>query len=394
MKELDARAFARLFDEAYRKCFADSFTSPLTESESHHFSVEISESTGREIGWKSLKNYSHYLLGKPQGKPENPSNQTLDALARYVASAPASDAEQRPNGKRHYPYWFRYREAFHQSQPSSTDARNVARSQRSIVLLAVTLAIALAGVLIVLAGRGKGTDTPFVDEFDSLADVALAARGWSLLSMDTAHWSQRGAKPGHLTLYTLTGDNWPHAGTVPGIKNLLVRDAPLDCFGAEVRLTSFFPKHDWQQAGVILLEDTAFVGKSIRLSIGYNDFAGGFPATREVLIQAVTSLGRSFSNPEEIAHQRLFIVDPGNERLVGENLEQTALRIERRGHRYRLLYAVGPMKNAPFKEVVSTDFDMRPRYIGIFALKGFVPQTEEMPVFVDAFTLTHTTCSD
>src|SRR6476469_3069846 len=89
-RESDADAFAKLFRDAYRKCFASAFTAPLTETESHRLSVEIAESTGLEIGWKSLKNYSSYLLGR-SGRVENPSVATLDTLARYVAGAPLTD---------------------------------------------------------------------------------------------------------------------------------------------------------------------------------------------------------------------------------------------------------------------------------------------------------------
>ena len=106
--ESENPAFARLFEDAYRRCFSTAFTAPLTESESHRFSVEIAESTGLEIGWKSLKNYSHFLLGRTN-RVENPSIATLDTLARYVAGAPPTDEERRRTSERHYPYWVRTR---------------------------------------------------------------------------------------------------------------------------------------------------------------------------------------------------------------------------------------------------------------------------------------------
>jgi hypothetical protein len=130
------------------------------------------------------------------------------------------------------------------------------------------------------------------------------------------------------------------------------------------------------------------------MSIGYHDFAGGFPETREIIIQAVTIAGGDLANPEEIAHHQLFVVEPGTAELIGENLEHAALRIEKRGPRYRLLYAAGPMENAAFREVVSTELDMRPTYVAVFALKGFVNQADDMPVHVDAFSLTGTSCDD
>ena len=85
------------------------------------------------------------------------------------------------------------------------------------------------------------------------------------------------------------------------------------------------------------------------MSLGYNDFSGGFAPTREVLVQAITSLGRGADRPAEVVHQRLFVVDPAAEALIRQNLGGSALRIEKRGARLRLLSSVGAMKNAAFK---------------------------------------------
>ena len=129
------------------------------------------------------------------------------------------------------------------------------------------------------------------------------------------------------------------------------------------------------------------------MSLGFNDFSGGFPQTKEVIVQAITSLGRGFSNPEEFVHHRLFVEEPATESLIRQNLETAALRIEKHGTRLRLLYSAGQMKNAPFKEVGVTDFDFRPAYVAVFALKGFVAESDDIPVDVDAFTLSKSSCS-
>ncbi|MEP7001738.1 MAG: hypothetical protein ABI969_14725, partial [bacterium] len=328
-RESDLHAFASLFRDAYRKCFSAAFAAPLTESESHRLSVEIAEGTGLEIGWKSLKNYSSYLMGRT-GRSENPSVPTLDTLARYVAGAAITTEERRRTLERHYPYWFRYRDGLRQfdpaqAKPEASGTEEVPRRPRLSGVFAAAVAAALASILALLffiaGGLPHGGDGRFVDEFNDVSDVALAQRGWSVQSIDTAHWTQRAVKPGHLALFTLSGDNWPQAGQIPAIRNLLVRRAPSKCFVADMRLSSFFPSQNWQQAGILLLEDTAFSGRSVRMSIGYNDFSGGFPQVREVIIQAITSLGRESSKPEEIVHHRLFVVDSATETLVHQNLE-------------------------------------------------------------------------
>jgi hypothetical protein len=405
--ESDPQAFARLFQQAHQKCFSTLFTAPLTESESHHFSVEIEESTGLEVGWKSLKNYSSYLLGTT-ARVENPSVPTLDTLARYLAGAPPTDEERRRTHERNYPYWFRYKESFLRLESAgprpetlerARDAANLTaarqpamRSRRnSLVAIAATIALILA--VLIVGVQLRTPSSSFTDGFDDVSPAALALRGWSVQAMDTAHWAQRGATPGHLTLFTLAGDNWPQPGRVPSIKNLLTRESPSDCFAAELRLTAFVPTQNWQQAGVLLLEDTALTRKSVRISIGFNDYSGGFPSTKEIIVQAITSLGKESSKPEEIVHRRLFVEEPGTERLIRENLENSALRIEKRGARLRLLYSAGPMRNAPFKEVGVTDFDFRPRFVALFALRGFDTKSDDIPAHLDAFSLSPSSCS-
>jgi hypothetical protein len=255
--------------------------------------------------------------------------------------------------------------------------------------------VALAAVLALILATSRqhhAHTEPFTDDFDDVSAAALAARGWSVHSVDSTYWNRRADRPGHLTLFTLEGDNWPQPGREPVIRNLLVRPLSSDCFDVDVRLTSFFPRQNWQQAGLLLLEDTTLTGRSARLSIGYNDFSGGFAQTREVIVQAITSLGHGSGKPEEFVHQRLFVVDSATESLVRQNLESTALRIEKRGAHLRLLYSAGPLKNGAFKEVGRTDFDFRPSVVALFAIKGFVSQSEMMPVYVDAFTQSDVEC--
>lgn len=410
-REPDASAFARLFGDAYRTCFSAPFTTPLTESESHRFSVEIAESTGLEIGWKSLKNYSSYLLGAG-GRTENPSVPTLDTLARYVAGAPPTTEERRRTHERHYPYWFRYRDALRQtetvqapSEPPETARSSVEASdtrptpasarRRMPVVIGLVVTVAFAAWLVVryVAPSYIGDPARFTDEFDDVSSEALARRGWSVQSVDSAHWRRRDVAPGHLTLFTLPGDNWPQPGRSPVIRNLLVRRAPPACFVAEVRLTGFFPRQNWQQAGILLLEDTAFAGRSVRASIGFNDFSGGFPQTKEIIVQAITSLGRESSKPEEVVHHRLFVEEPATMELVRQNLAHSALRIEKRGGQLRFLSSAGAMNNAAFREVGRAEFAFRPAYVAVFAIEGFVTPSADAPVSVDAFSLAELPCS-
>ena len=354
--ESENPAFARLFEDAYRRCFSTAFTAPLTESESHRLSVEIAESTGLEIGWKSLKNYSHFLLGRTS-RVENPSIATLDTLARYVAGAPPTDEERRRTRERHYPYWVRYKEGLRRAEPQpthegpdetrpSTDAaRDGPQTHRSLVATEPSLLTSPALRHSRSCSRFSSSrfvrrdarSSRFADEFDDVSAAALAERGWSVHSIDSAHWAQRGAKPGHLTLFTLAGDNWPQPGRTPVIRNLLVRPDRRECFVADVRLTSFFPRQNWQQAGLLLLEDTTFAGRSVRMSLGFNDFSGGFPATKEDHRSGDHLARTGIQQARGVAFiNGCSSWTPPRSSLVRENLESSALRIEKRGAHLRL----------------------------------------------------------
>ena len=387
MNDLDASAFASLFKEAYQACFGHPMTNPLSETESKLISGKIFDQTGLVIGQKSIKNYSFYLLNNTEGKEENPSVATLDTLARYVLNAPYTDEIHRKNKESHYPYWFQYKDQFYRSLKKPVKKRKWLPAV--ILFSAIAVVIALVAVLFPAADKIPGL---FTENFQSVAEDSLINHGWFVQSKDTPYWNRRNDKPGHLTLFTLQGDNWPDSGEVPGIKNLLLRKITSDCFTAEIHLTNFIPEQNWQQAGILIMEDTSFTGKTVRLSLMYNDFSGGAPVSREILIQAITSLGKNFNKPEEIANQPIFYLDSARQNITLINLQNSALKIEKQGKRFRFLYANGQMENSAFKELASREVDMEAKYIGIFALKGFVNDADNIPAYFKFFSLAGNPC--
>jgi hypothetical protein len=172
---------------------------------------------------------------------------------------------------------------------------------------------------------------------------------------------------------------------------LLLRKINAECFTAEVQMSDFIPSQNWQQAGILLLEDSSFSGKSLRLSIAYNDFFGGYKQKPEVIIQAITSQGKG-SKPEEIAHQSVFKLENRGDSLVISNLRKSALRIEKQGKKFRLLFSTAPVENFAFKEVLSTEFNIKPSYIGIFALKGQVDSSAIIPAWIKFFSFLPEDC--
>ncbi|HEY4323647.1 MAG TPA: hypothetical protein VGN20_06665 [Mucilaginibacter sp.] len=112
MDDLDFLIFTDLFKAAYTKCFGHVIRNPMTETESKLFCNKTLDQTGLSIGWKSVKNYSFFIMDTASAKDENPSVATLDTLARYVLGAPYTNEIQRKNDEGHHPYWFLYKEKF------------------------------------------------------------------------------------------------------------------------------------------------------------------------------------------------------------------------------------------------------------------------------------------
>jgi Beta xylosidase C-terminal Concanavalin A-like domain len=387
MKDLNNESFINLFKEACQKCFGFPLTSPLSETESKHFANKIFEETGLVIGAKSIKNYSSYIVNGIEAKQENPSVSTLDTLARYLLNAPYTDEVQRKNKESHYPYWFQYKSKL--SIPGKTDHPKRQPGKRNVILIAVAIVAALF-VLVLMFHKEAGKN--FVDNFHSVQDDSLAAHGWFVKAKDELWWRRRNEAPSHLTLYTLRGDNWPDSVNSPVIKNLLLRKISSGCFTAEIHLDNFMPKQNWQQAGMLLLEDTTFTGKSVRLSLAYNDFFGGYSKPKEIIIQVMGLDGNNLSKPEEIAHLPIFSIVPGQQDLVTNNLQKSGLKIEKNGKHFRFLYSAGPIENFAFKEAFSCDLELRPKFIGIFALQGFVNDTNYVPAHFKFFSLSNGPC--
>jgi hypothetical protein len=383
MNYIDQGAFRALFREACLKCFGHVVSEPLTETEAKLFYARIFDATGLVVGWKTIKNYSAFLLG--EGKPENPSVATLDTLTRYVQAAPYTTEADRKKLAGHFPFWFGYREVWAQRRPLAVD-RPAVRPQRRWWLMGIGLAGVVLVVVCVSLFFRRGGIGSFREDFQVLQSDSMAERGWWVASKDAVFWDRRAEKVGCLTLFTLAGDNWPDPVQSPVIRNLVLRRIPCDCFTLELHLRDFIPEQNWQQAGVLLAEDTSFGGRSLRVSIAYNDFNGVYPRAGSILVQVISS--QASGKPEEIAHVQLFSADsllkhPG---LVA-SLAHSALRIEKRGNRFRIMYADGILPNTSFREIATHELAMQPRYAGLFALKGFVDSSDVIPARFDWFSL-------
>jgi hypothetical protein len=343
------------------------------------------------IGTKSIKNYSVYVCSPDERRKENPSVASLDTLARYVMNAPLTDEIQRKQNENHHPYWFDYRRKYIQARPA--DSKLVYPTLRKAAAIFISLLFITVVVTLIFKVIYTGSDN-VVDNFNAANDSLIVA-GWNVVNIDTAYWKKRGEKEGHLTLYTLVGDNWPGPKNDARIKNLMVRPFDANCFVTEIHLREFFPQQNWQQAGILLSEDPTFSEKVVRFSLSYNDFFGGYKKQPEIILQAVTSTERGkLIKPEEIIHLPIFVVEDGKEDLVRQNLEKASLRVEKKDQLYRFLYTTGSSESFAFNVAAEKKLGIRPKYIAIFAMKGLSDTEEAIPVYIDSFLLNEIPCSE
>lgn len=393
MKDLNQLIFISLFKEVCEKCFGFQLISPLSEADSKLLSNKIFEQTGLVIGTKSIKNYSIFVAksNSKETSKENPSVATLDTLARYLLDAPYTDEIQRKDNESHHPYWFQYRSRFSGILSKRKTLQVNWKKYAAIFFIALTIVI---GLYTIKTLTQKDRNEYFTDDFNSVSGDSLLNKGWIIKSADTTWWNKRNEKPGHLSLYTLRGDNWALGENHAGIKNLLMRKVTSDCFMVEIHLTNFIPEQNWQQAGILLSEDSTFTGKMIRLSISYNNYFGGYDKPAEIIIQVISSSesgGRS--KPEEIAHLSLFSIETGKKSLAESNLAKSALKIEKKGNQFRFLFNAAPIESFTFKEVAAGNFNIQPKYASLFSIQGWSDYDYIIPAYFDSFSLLNIHCS-
>ncbi|NCD70086.1 hypothetical protein [Mucilaginibacter agri] len=391
MKDLNDVAFIRLFKEACQKCFGYPLTAPLSETESKHLGNQILEATGLVIGAKSLKNYSIHVVSDGLTRTENPSVATLDTLARYVLNAPYTNEIRRKDQEGHFPFWFQYKGGF--AIPSEKVRQKRPFPIKNLLIISGIIIFVAVGMLLMIHTFHKASAVFYKDNFHVVNESVLTKDGWIIKDKDTTWWAKRSKKIGQLTLYTLRGDNWADSANKPAIKNLLIRKLTSDCFVTEIHLENFVPLQNWQQAGILLLEDSTLNSKSMRMSIAYNDYFGGYHKPNEIIIQAITSNSDDLTKPEEIVHLPVLAFEKGKTELVARNMLQSALKIIKNGNHFRLLYSAGARNNFAYKEALSKDLDFEPKYVGIFALQGFVDKPQPIPAPFKFFSVTDIPCN-
>lgn len=388
--DINGAVFNRLFKEACEKCFGFPVHAALSESDCKLFSSKIQDQTGLVIGPKSLRNYSLYISGDRDTKRENPSVATLDTLARYVLNAPYTTEPERKRKESYHPYWFQYRQTFSTLEPPGRQAKKFKLRQSAVLAAVALIAVSIFCLFFIFR---KSPPAQFTDSFNSATLHSFYRNGWQVRFTDKKWWNRALETPGHLTLYTLKGDNWKYLPDSLSMRNLAWRKISGDCFVTEVSLNQFVPLQNWQQAGILLSEDATFREKTLRVSLSYNDFFAGYQDDPEILLQGMyLNESNRKTKPEEFAHVPIFKIKPGQESLVKRNLSRFVLKIEKNGNNFRFLYATGPMENFAFKEAMNGNFDIQPKYIALFATQGLSEKETPIAVKFDSFSFASVPC--
>jgi hypothetical protein len=379
--------FINLFKEVCQKCFGHELTSPLTESESKHMASEMLESTGLVIGWKSLKNYSIFALNEENERNENPSVATLDTLARYLAAAPQTNESSRKKTGAHFPYWFNYRDNYIRPAANAAFTYKKLVSPKPWVITVLALILLVPALLLIINNQKSVTPRNIQENFKGASKENLKKNGWVIKNMESNFWEKQKDDTGHFKLFTIKGDNFPDTTGHTGIQNLLLRELNLDCFTAEVQFANFIPYKNWQQAGLLLMEDSNYTGKSIRISVGFNDFFGGDTRPGEIIIQVIATSEGNIIKPEELAQSPIFSFSQKPDTLIKGNMQKSGLRIEKKDNHFRFLFANGNKDIFAFKEIVSKEINIHPRYIAIYASSGSNTGATIIPVAIENFII-------
>lgn len=226
-------------------------------------------------------------------------------------------------------------------------------------LLAVAITVAI--VLRTWTPPGLSSRTSYFHEDFAAPDKdELLRHRWQLLYPDQEHWRLPHAQ-GRLTLHTLRGDLWTKDQEQPFVPNLLARPFTSDRFRVTALLTDFHPRHNWQQAGLVLLDHA---DQYVRLTVGYDGGSGQEGAAR-------VTVGAVFEEEGTVIAQPMATLKPFDD----QPLQKVWLQIVKDGESIVLRYREGAEYGA-FRELARRDFKLRQRYVALAAFQGI---TQELP---------------
>jgi hypothetical protein len=248
-------------------------------------------------------------------------------------------------------------------------------SQRKTPGYSITLLLLFMLMVGVGAWMWMEHDKPqkWEEDFSDVTADGLKARGWEILDYDSASFDQQ-TKSGYLTVYTHRGDYWWAPPDTPVITNLLIKKIENKSFRITIKIDDFNPCHDYQQAGIILLDKTRNRSHNIRFTFAADN-------THQLLQMVKREHGITYEKKDilrswELNHPPTSPVTP------------MWLQIQVDGNRFRFFGHKGAEFDS-FWESGDFYFDFTPVYVGIGAFRGIRNRerqwnnAEAIPAFFD-----------
>lgn len=246
---------------------------------------------------------------------------------------------------------------------------------RKWVWLAVLFVVALSALI--LAGRKNRLPKYWKEDFGSTHPDSLKRNGWAIEDFDAAAFSKQ-LQPKHLTLYTLRGDYWYTPPDTPVISNLLFKKLSGESGKITFKLVNFNPTQNFQQAGLILLNENRDRSHNIRATF----------AACETCIPALQSIQMVKMENGTAYEKRYPLISWSDEPPAEAPLQELWIQVQYEKGKFRIFYHTGE-EFASFGEVGNFDFNFQPRYVGIAAFRGIrnsfrvLNDSAEIPAFFE-----------
>jgi hypothetical protein len=225
--------------------------------------------------------------------------------------------------------------------------------------------------------RRRITNPEFTEEFSRLSGK------WRLLSLGPQRQilgslpKDLQLKDGLLWTSTIAGDVW---GTCPAPMGFVLAVPGSDTdFIVTTYVDSLVPRRNFQQAGLIVLEDS---DNYVRLTMAASNLPWGEGGNKieRVIVQGVSERGGTVGDVQHILGTHVD-EQAADRRPKGE---RAALRIERHGTLWKFSYSFGRWSSSEtrfeskFEDGSQANTDtfangLKPKWVGILAFKGFSP---------------------
>ena len=188
--------------------------------------------------------------------------------------------------------------------------------------------------------------------FNSIAD--LKTRGWEIIDFDSSLFFPQDT--GVLTLRSSRGDYWVQAGDTPKINNVILMKIPdLNCFEVTTKFQFHNNIENWQQCGIIFLNESLCRTNNIRATYMCRDQNAEINRGFQVIVNDHGEV----TQPQKFGMEGIRKYDTTNYNFY--------LRVIKNDSDYSILTHVD---DYGFEPRFNAEFHFKPRYIALVAFNA------------------------